>query len=624
MLDGLRLFAKSWPGKILGAFLLVGVAGFGINNVIADLGSNTVARVGDQEITSRQFLRAYQSQVSRLANQIGRVPNLAEAESLGLPTAVLLGLSEGAAMNQLAAQMGLGVSEDKLGQMLRTDPSFQGTLGNFDASTFSQVLQASGWTESEYFEARGNEAKREQLLDTLFAEKALPSVATGLINNYAASQRSIEYIALSEANIDTPAEPTESELATYLAEHQAEFRTVETRRVRMLDLSIPALAASKTIDDAAIAAEYDRVKDSLTTPERRTIEQVVLTTPEQQAAFEAGIAAGTDFATLLADNGLTATTVGTLTRDQVTDAALGNAAFALQEGGVTIIGGVAGQRAVHVAAIEPSGNPTLAEARDGIVERLATAEARSEINEILDQVEELRAAFRPLDEIAQRFGLDLYETDVTSGGTELAILPILTAEDRPRLSQAIFRATEGQLTPSLPMAGNAHLFFELLGIEPVRDQTLDEVREQITAAIVEERTNNALIAEGEAIVERIKSGESLADVAMSLSLFPQISTPFSRFGSDDGSIDNVVAQAVFNGGPDHVGSVVSGSGEFYVFQVTDSAEPGQDMDAATVAAVESEARSGVYSDFVAALRDEAGLRVNQQALTQLLTLNYGQ
>lgn len=624
MLDGLRLFAKSWPGKILGAFLLVGVAGFGINNVITDLGSNTVARVGDEEITSREFLRAYQSQVNRFANQLGRVPSMSEAESLGLPTAVLLGLSEGAAMTQLANQMGLGVSEDKLGQMLRSDPSFQGTLGNFDASTFAQVLQASGWTEAEYFRARGNEAKREQLLDTLFAENALPAVATSLINNYAASQRSIEYIALSETNIEAQPEPTEAELAAYLSEHQAEYRTVETRRVRMLDLSIPALAAGKTIDDATVAAEYERVKDSLTTPERRTIEQVVLTTPEQQAAFEAGIAAGTDFATLLAETGLTASTVGTLTRDQVTDAALGNAAFGLDQGGIAIIDGVAGRRAVHVSAIEPSGQPTLAEAREGIVTRLATAEARSEINEILDQVEELRAAFRPLSEIAERFGLDLYEADVTASGAELNVLPNLTAEDRPRVSQAIFRANEGQLTPSLPMAGNAHLFFELLAVEPVRDQTLDEVRDEITAAIVEERTNNALIAEGEVIVARIEAGEDLADVAFSLNLFPQISTQFSRFGSDDGSIDNVVAQAAFNGGPDHVGSVVSGTGEFYVFQVVDASEPAQEMDAATVAAVESEARSGLYADFVAALRDEAGLRINQQALTQLLTLNYGQ
>ncbi|SFV32702.1 peptidyl-prolyl cis-trans isomerase D [Devosia crocina] len=623
MLDGLRLFAKSWPGKILGAFLLVGVAGFGINNVITDLGSNTVARVGDQEITSREFLRSYQSQVNRLAQQIGRVPTVSEAESMGLPTFVLLNLSEGEAMNVLANQLGLGVSEEKLGQMLRQDPSFQGTLGNFDPSIFSQVLQQSGWTEAEYFETRGNEAKREQLVSSLFADRTLPDVAEELINGYAGTQRTIDYVTLTELNIDTPAEPTEEELAAYLTEHQTEYRTVETRKVQMIDLSLASLAASKTIPEDAIVAEYERTRDTLTTPETRTIEQVVLT-GDQEAIFNAGLAEGRDFATLIAEVGRTPTGLGTLARNQVTDPTLAEAAFGLQEGGVAIIPGVAGKRAIHVSAINPARQPTLEEAREQIANSLAMAEARTEINEVLDQVEELRAAFQPLTDIAARFDLDLYEADVTVGGSQLDVLPNLAPEDRSRLSQAIFNAREGQLTPSVPQAGNAHIFFDLLELLPARDQTLDEVREELTAALTTERTNNALLARSEEIVQQLRDGASLADVALQLNLFPQISAPFSRFGSDDGSIDQITAQAAFNGGPDHKGSVVSGSGEFIVFEVVENTVPTEPLETATADSLQTEAQNGLYADFIGAVRDDAGLRINQQALTQLLTLNYGQ
>ena len=607
----------------MGAFLLVGVAGFGINNVITDLGSNTVARVGDQEITSREFLRAYQSQANNLANQIGRIPTVAEAEAMGLPTYVLMNISQGEAMNVLANQLGLGVSDKKLGEMLRADPSFQGTLGNFDPSIFTQVLQASGWTESEYFETRGAEAKREQLTSALFAEKTLPDVAQGLINDFAGTQRTIDYITLTDANIETPAAPTEEELAAYLTEHQAEYRTVETRKVQMLDLSLASLAATKTIEEDAITAEYERIKATLTTPEKRTIEQVVLNA-EQQAAFEAGLAGGKDFATLLTENGLTATSLGTLTQAQVTDTALATAAFGLTQGGVTLIDGVTGKRAVHVAAIEASGQPTLEEARAQIVTSLSMAAARNEINDVLDQIEELRAAFRPLTEIADRFGLDLYEADVTSGGNQLEILPNLQAEERTKVSQAIFKATEGQLTPSIPLSGNAHLFFDLVELLPARDQTLDEVREDLTATLIAERTNNALLAKSEEIVAQLKGGQTLADLALSLNLFPQLSAPFSRFGSDDGSIDNVVAQAAFNGGPEHKGSVVSSTGEFMVFEVVENTVPTEPLEAAAADNLQTEAKNGVYGDFVGAVRDDAGLRINQQALTQLLTLNFGQ
>jgi len=608
----------------MGAFLLVGVAGFGINNVITDLGSNTVARVGSEEITSREFLRAYQSQLSRIAAQMGTVPTMSQAESMGLPTAVLLNLSEGAALDLLASQFGLGVSQDKLSQMLREDPSFQGTLGTFDATAFRQVLQASGWTEAEYFEARGDEAKRQQILAALFADTGLPEVAAELINSYAASTRTIDYVTLTEASVEPPAEPTEEELAAYLAEHQSEFRTVETRRVQMLDLSIPALAATKTVDEAAIAAEYERTRDSLTTPERRTIEQVALTTPQQQTWFENGLRDGKDFGTLVEETGLTPTAIGTLAQSEITDAALAGAAFGLEEGAFTVIEGIGGRRAVHVPEIVPAGQPALEDAREEIASRLATAQARNEINEVLDQIEELRAAFRPLPEIAQRFGLDLYEADVTAGGSELSILPNLTPEDRQRVSQAIFRAEQGQLIPSVSLTGNAHLWFDLVEVAPARDQTLDEVREEVAAALTEERANEALLALGEELADRVRAGEALADIALSLNLFPQISAPFTRFGAEDGSIDAVVASAAFAGGPDHVGSVVSGTGEHIVFQVVDSSAPAEPLDAQTVASLDNEAVTGLYGDFVGALRDDAELRVNQQALTQLLTLNFGQ
>src|SRR6218665_1885714 len=103
MLDSLRAFAKSWPGKVMGGFLLVGVAGFGINNVITDLGSNTVARVGDVEINSREFLRAYQGQLNEVAQQLGSVPSAQDALNLGIPSIVLQNMAQDAAMDQLAA-----------------------------------------------------------------------------------------------------------------------------------------------------------------------------------------------------------------------------------------------------------------------------------------------------------------------------------------------------------------------------------------------------------------------------------------------------------------------------------------------------------------------------------------
>jgi peptidyl-prolyl cis-trans isomerase D len=622
MLDSLRGFAKSWPGKIMGGFLLVGIAGFGINNVITDLGSNTVARVGNEEINSRQFLRAYQSQLSDVAQQIGSMPTPEEALNLGIPSMVLQNLAQDAALDQLADGFGLGVSEQKLSEMLREDPSFQSVLGQFDPTTFSQVLQMSGLTEAEYFEDQSDGARRQQLILSLFGDTELPATASSLVNRYAADQRTVDYFVLDALNVETPAVPTEEELAAYLTEHQAEFRTVETRTVQMLRLSPADLAKNKVIADDAIAAEYERTKASLTKPERRTIQQVVLT-PEQVTTFEAGLTAGTPFETLVTDAGLTATDLGTLAQADVTDASLATAAFGLAQGGFVIIDGATGKRAIHVSAIEAGGVPTLEEARDQIAQNLALTEARNELADVQDGIEELRAAFRPLAEIAERYKLDIYEAKITSGGTELSVLPDLAAEDTPRVAQAIFKAEQGGLTAAVPLAGNGNLYFDLTAVDPARDQTLDEVRDAVTATLTTERTNNAILAATEDAVKRLDAGEALADIAASYNVFPQLSSPFNRFGSE-GSIDATVASAAFAGDATHHGSAVNQAGEFIVFQVVDLVPAEGPLAEAANAQLENEVRIGLYGDFVTAVRDDAGLRINQQALSQTLALNTGQ
>lgn len=623
MLDSLRGFAKSWPGKIMGGFLLVGIAGFGINNVITDFGTNTVARVGDKEINSREFLRAYQQQINQVAQQIGSVPTAEEAVNLGIPGTVLQNLAQDAALDQMADRFGLGVSEQKLSDILREDPSFQGTLGTFDPSSFNQVLQASGLTEAEYFNDQSEAAKRQQLVLSLFGDTQLPATASGLVNRYAADQRTIDYFTLTANNITPPAPPTEAELATYLTEHQAEFRTVETRTVQMLRLSPADLASTITIAPDAVATEYERTKANLSRPERRTIQQVVLN-PEQVAAFEAGLAAATPFETLVSTAGLTRADLGTLAKADVQDASLAEAAFSLPQGGFVLIDGATGKRAIHVSAIEAGGTPTLDEAREQITRSLALAQARDQIADVQDQIEELRAAFRPLSEIADRFKLPLYETNVTSSGNELDVIPDLAAEDRPRLSQAIFKAAQGQLTPSVQLAGNGNLYFDLSKIDPARDQTLDEVRNAVAAALTSERSNNAILTAANDAVARLDKGEALADVAASFSVFPQLSQPFNRFGSEATGIDTAVASAAFAGGVDHHGQAVTAAGEYVVFQVVDTIPAEGTLAQQADDSLENEVRVGLYSDFVTAVRDEAGLRTNAQALQQLLSLNTAQ
>src|SRR6201989_2610937 len=278
MMNFIRWLARTWCGKILGGLLLVGLAGFGISNVIVDLGSNDLAKVGDETITIPDFQRAYQQQLNQYAQQTGQMPTGAQALQLGIPSAVLGQLSSNSAINQFALKQGIGVSDARLAKMVREDSSFFGVLGTFDRSNFESVLQQNGYTEAQYFELQTRAARRQQIALGLFAGSAVPKTAEILLNRYRNDTRTVEYFTLSGTSLpDVPA-PTDADLAKYLTDHQADFRTKETRTVDVLALNPDVLATLPDYQptEDQVKAEYERTKASLTTIEKRDVQQVVL------------------------------------------------------------------------------------------------------------------------------------------------------------------------------------------------------------------------------------------------------------------------------------------------------------------------------------------------------------
>lgn len=621
MLDSFRKIAKTWFGKLLGAFLIVGLAGFGISNVIFNIGSDTVAQVGDEEISTREFQRAYDAQIDQFAQQTGQLPTAQDALAIGIPSAVIGRLASEAAINQLGVAMGIGVSDDRLGKMLREDPSFGGTLGQFQRSNFLRVLQQNGYTEAEYFELQTKAARRQQLISGLLAGSTAPEAAQQLVSRYTGDTRTLDYFVVNAQAIEPVAQPTEDELAAYLKDNQAKFRTAETRTVDLLSLSPEVLAATKAVGEEEIAAEYERTKASRVLSERRQIKQVALTTEAQAGWFERGKQGGRGFDELLAETGLAATDLGMLTKAEVTDPQLAEAAFAIAQGDFVVIAGAGGKRVVTVSAIEPGGQASLEQSRDEIKQQLALAQARNEYVDILDQIEELRAGFQPLPQIAERFGLSVRQVALSAAGDELAAVPDVPETERPRVAAAVFAAEQGKLSPTISLGSNRNVWFDLKAVDPARDQTLDEVRDAVAAALTAERTEAAVVAQVEKITARLKAGEAFADVAASLNQFPILSQPIGRDGDGSSVLNQDVASAAFAGGPELFGSAKNGDADYVVFQVVEVVPAAADAANATRSYVEEANRQTLYIDFINGLRDAAGIRLNRQTFDKLIALD---
>jgi peptidyl-prolyl cis-trans isomerase D len=624
MLNIFRSITRTWFGRILGVFLIIGLAGFGVTGVIDTLGSGTIATAAGTDISSRDFQRAYQNQLNAFMQQNGRMPSAEEAMAAGIPGAVVQQLAQQAAINRFAQDLGLGVSDDKLGEMVRDDPSFSGTLGNFDTANFKAALQNAGYTEAEYFELQRNASRRQQLVAALFAGSPTPEAALDLVARYAGDKRTVDYFVLNAQALPPVAAPTEDELAAYLQQHQTEFRTKETRAIDVLVLSPETLAATKTIPEDQIAAEYERTKDSRVTPEKRAIRQVALTTPELEQAFTDGKAAGTPVGQIVSASGATPGDLGLHSKAEITDASLAEAAFGLAgTDDVAIIEGIGGaKRAIFVTEIQPTHQVTLEEAHDEIARQLATTAARNEVADMLDQIEELRAAFRPLPEIGERFGLEVASLSLTPGGPELADVAAIPADARANVAAAVFKAEQGALTPTVSLGSNRNVWFDLKSVEPARDQTLDEVRDAVTTAWTDQKTSEALTTEVAVTLDKLRAGTAFADAAAELNQFPVLSQPLTRNGDGTPVLNQTVAQAIFDGGPDHFGAAINGDGDQVIFHVVE-VTPAATADATPTITqfIENSVRDGLYGDFQRGLLETAGYKVNQQALLNLLSLN---
>ncbi len=394
-----------------------------------------------------------------------------------------------------------------------------------------------------------------------------------------------------------------------------------TKKVELLVLTPESLARSLETTDAELRNEYDKAGDQLTSAETRNVTIWRLKDDAQAQTLVQGIAAGKSLDQILAANdfGITATPLGQITRDEIADEAIAIAAFDGDKG-LTIADADSGKVAVMVRNIVPETQLSFEEARDQLVARVNAAKARDQILDKIDEIEEQRATLRPINEIAADVGLETQTVTITQSGVGIADIADLPADGQQRLLSAVNDAEKDALLPAVTIGGNAMAWFDLLETTAARDLSMDEVRDELETAWLEDQRAEALAQKAEALVEQVEAGTPIFDVASTVGQIAQPSLPLTRRG--DGSfITGNVASAAFSGGEGHADAVRLSDGTYLVFQVTNitPAQPA-DIEQQNLIALSDSVADDLYQQFITARRDDLGVSINQGTLNQILSL----
>jgi peptidyl-prolyl cis-trans isomerase D len=627
MLRGLRKASSNWLGKVVMAavvgFLIISFGIWGIGDIFRGFGGSTVAKVGRSEISIDQFRVHYNEQLQQLGRKLGRPITPDQAQAFGLEQQVLNQLIAAMALDERAQQLRLGVSDAEVAKQITSDPAFRGFNGQFDQGTFLQRIREIGYTEQRFvFEQRHN-TLRLQIADAVRAGLAPPKVVAEAIDHFRDEERSIDYVTLDAGKAGNVPAPTPEQLAAYFDERKVAFRAPEYRKIQLITSSQQDIAGTIEVSEEEARRVYqDRLK-LYATPERRQIVQISFANAEDAKRASERIAAGLAFDDLAKEPEIADKLVdlGTVTKADIIDPAVANAAFDLAESAVSgPVTGRFGTVMLRVLKIEPSATKSFADVEPELKRDIAADRAKAEVNKIRDKIDEELGGGARLEEIAQKLNLKLRTIEaVDRSGRTPEGEPVADLPAGADVINSAFATEIGNENEALQLPAGGFAWYDVVNITPSHERKLDEVKDRVEARFREDEIVKLVNAKTAEIAGKLKSGASLAEVAAADGLMVETKSGLKRQGTTQ--VPARVITEVFRTAKDSIGSAEGqNSADRVIFRVMDIKVPTFDANSATAKRLIDQLK-GSYGDellnqYVARLERDVGTDINQAALAQ--------
>jgi peptidyl-prolyl cis-trans isomerase D len=623
MLDGMRKISQHWIGRailsVLFGLLIVSFVVWGVGDMFRGFVPDKVAEVGGQSISTQQYQNALQTVMFRIQSRTHRNLTSAQAHELGIDRQVLGNLIAEAALDVRATSLGMAISEASIVAAVRSDHSLQDASGQFSPAAFDQALRDSGLTERGFFVAQSRAYMRQQIETPLVDGLAAPKPLVDLLARVEAQTRAIDYVALPpNAAGDIPA-PANDVLTAYFNDRKDQYRAPEYRRLEILLVDPSTLANAADVSDEDAKADYDKVRDArFGSPEKRKLQQIVF--PDQASAddAEAKIRAGASFDDIVKARNLSASDVdlGETTQAAMFDHAIADAAFALPQGGVSeVVKGQFGPAIVRVVSVAAGSVKTFDEVKDTLKKEIAADRAAGQVQSVHDKIEDARVSGKTLAEAAKAVGLDAREIAAVDAQGRDEKGAALDLPDQAELLASAYASDVGVDDAPLQTNNRGWLWFDVLKVDPARDRTFDEVKDQVETQWRAEAVTKALSAKADDMVKQIEGGATLESLAQGAGLEAKSAADLRRSGG--AGLAPSLVNAVFTVPAGGAGSAATPDGRV-IFKVTADVTPPTNFDDPAVKTIASQLTEGlqtsVVAQFVSALETELGVKIHQNVL----------
>ncbi|MFP4125732.1 MAG: SurA N-terminal domain-containing protein [Alphaproteobacteria bacterium] len=614
MLAAIRRFARSWVMKVFLGLLILSFAIWGVGDIFTGGAGDTVAEVGELEITAEELDDSFRRALNQLQQQSNEPLSRQDAIEMGLLEQSLQSLAAQRLLDAEADALGLTSPDEAVRRLIAEEPAFR-VDGRFDRERFRLLLRQNNLDEESFAEQLRAERTRDTLTGAVRPPVALPDAVTEPLVDRLAEVRSGRLLVVPDDRFDDVEAPDDATLESYLEEHRERFRAPERRDVTAVLLSPELLMDEISVDESALRERYEADRADYTTAERRVVRQ--LRGDEEaalQEAFDRLRAGEEPEAVADALESVSLSPLGAVEEAGLPES-FANPIFSAPEAGAVTppVESDFGWHVFIVDEIQPGEQQPFAEVRDELRRDEARRLAAEQLPDLATALDDAIGGGATLEEAADELALPLVRAegiDREGRTPDGETFEGFTGWDD--LVTEAFEEPEGR--PSLLEETDDGRFYiyRVDAVEAERTLELAEARERVLDAWRGEEARRRAREAAQRALDDLEAGRSVEDVVADHELETRTLEPRSRTEREGA---RAVHDALFAGEPGEVAAEVvdadGGAGVVVIDPETDRAE---EIAEAVRGELSSGFRRDVLTQFEYALRAAHPVRIDRRAL----------
>ncbi len=517
MLAGIRAFAKSPFATFLLGLLVISFGVWGIKDVFnSSTFSDAVVKAGARPpINSVQFKDIFDQEKTRREQEAHQTLSVDEAVKYGLDRSIVDGLASAEASGALMQAEGVNPADKLIADEIRkVQAFFNPVTGQFDPQTYARLLAQRHMTEVQADNEFRDTIAQRQYIAGLAAGLKAPRIYGLVQAAFQQEGRDFGYFVIEPKVVGDVPKPTDAQLNDFIKQNAVQLTKPEMRVLSLVHFSAVNLAQTIAAPEAEVQKRFNFEKDTLSTPEKRTVIQMTVKDAKMGQAVAQKLKAGEDPTAIAKDTGATANSYQQTPKSAIADSKLASAAFALKDGEVSApIQGDLGLAVLKVTAITPGKDVTLNEARAKIEGEVKQEQAKEKIYDLVQKYDDTHSG-----------GADM-AASAKASDQQVATLPPLMAQGAtlqgqranlpPQVLQTAFTLPAGGESDVMDLGQGEYWVVHVDRVLPPALFTLDEqvgptkVRDAISRQFMLKALFDRLKAKADGLVAEIKGGKSL-------------------------------------------------------------------------------------------------------------------